>query len=221
MEIFELINGAVLNSKVFEDLGSEPTDLQNFIHYTLRMELNSIGIAQYSGGEDGLRKMFADGWTIAGGSDFDEILRSSRYHAIGDVMTLSNGKDYNPKFNIKVLSKDKTFERIYNTELGMFLDEIYLEFPEDFNNNGIGISSNIETYNYGYPNNHGPVDVRPYNAFGTKPGDDTELKDDELKKFTRDSETPYSDYINDINLYESMVDAAELVVVINKDIGGK
>lgn len=164
------INKLVRDSEIFKTIDKEPTPLQYFVHTTLRFMLNDKVIEKYSKrnyecGKDELVAMFNDGWKINGiRLGVDEVLRASRYHAIGNKVGLNDGKIYNPKYNVKLNSSNKIFERIYNVELQLFLDQIRVKYKKDFLK--IGNSTNIETYNYGGLSGHGKLDVMTYNAWG-------------------------------------------------------
>lgn len=222
---YKSVNDAVIASKVFKEIGPAPTEFQYFISTTLNQLLNnSIISAESYKGKEGLSAMFNEGWQISGydkkDEDFGETLRTSRYHAIGNPITLPNGAIYDPRYNIKILSPDKKFERIYNTELGLFLDEIYTTYPDV--KNQAGGSTNIATYNYGYKNKtgadyeHVDVDVNTYNAWGndyTNKG--IELSGDDVASYG--SKKDYIDYLNEPN--EPSANHTDIKNSMNKDGG--
>lgn len=222
-QYYDLINGIVQTSSVFGNIEDTPSDMQYFVHTTLRKSLNDNVIGGYPTGQDGLETMFLDGWIIPGAPDPAQILHYSRYHQLGDEFTLSDGRVYNPKYNIKVVSENKKFERIYNTELGMFLDEIVTDrnYKKDLTKAGVGVVTNAETYNYGYPDEHTKYDVNPYNEWGTDYRDDYEKDDDDLKKSNLEENynNGYKDYIeenSDTSYVNMQKEANDVVDIYNK-----
>ncbi len=168
---YGLVNKAVANSTIFDKkkvkVNIEPTSLQYFTHTILRRELNNNIISGYHGGKRGLKEMFVDGWSLCA-TNIKDIIRKSRYHQIGDIIEFEDGKLYNPKYNLKLLSNNSNFERIYNAGLELFLDEIVLEYAKELNAAGVGTITNLETYNYGKGKIfHRKYDVNTFDIWGS------------------------------------------------------
>ncbi len=209
-ELYDIINNIIINSNIFLNLGEVPTKLQYFVHRTLRKALNDNVISQYN---DGIEKMFADGWFIEK-SFVITILSFSRYHQIGHAITLNDCNIYDPKFNIKILSKDKKFERIYNMKLKMFLDEIVTKYDGDLTQAGVGVVTNAETYNYGYSVKlgHRLYDINPYNKWGTDyyQYEDDGTKENQLGRKIRLKDMKNCKYKTYLKKYFPDVDYTEL-----------
>ncbi|MFV0556689.1 MAG: hypothetical protein ACK5LM_06285 [Lactovum sp.] len=204
-KFFDLINSivvqAVEDGDLYQDLNSRPGVMDYFVLTTLNQLLNNLILDNYkvatSYEHSILDIMFENDWQLCNHSSQNGLLNSSRYHAIGEPIPINEKKFYDPAYNVKILSANRKFERIYNMDLGLFLDEIYRKYP--YVKAKAGYSTNLATYNYGFyldQNCHALVDVEPYNVWGN----DYECKKDELElyneKLAKHHESKYAKSAN-------------------------
>ncbi len=172
-DFYDIVNSMVLDSKILEE--NKPGDMMfNWIHFDLRTELNEAGAFDpYVGLSDDetLCRMIEGGWMFAGSSVKDTIM-ASRYHAM-----LPDGYDsynhfeevrgYDVRYNVKLLSVKRNFERIYNTKIKKFVDvDPYMYNRKSTNLDALYkiTAVNMPTYNFGYSRKRGHtrVDVNPF-----------------------------------------------------------
>lgn len=181
---FDMMNASINSSNLFAsspNQGSKEANIVEFYHYDMRHYLNEQGAfapyEDYPNDQKRLQAMRADGWRLVNeGTQPEIIIQNSRYHAMlpegyRDVNEFKLKHGYDPTKNVKLLSKDKKFERIYNVELGRFVDvEPYTVTPHNVSNYEQqdpfrNTANNMPTYNYGYPENHKKSDVEPFNKY--------------------------------------------------------
>lgn len=165
----EIVAQAVADGDLYSDLASPPSSTDYFVLTTMNQLFNNLITSKYqASGRGALEAMFENGWELCNANSQNALLNGSRYHAIGIPVQIDEDRLYDPAYNIKILSKNKKFEQIYNMDLEMFLNEIYENCPHVKAESGH--STNLATYNYGYrnigKNSHAKLDVAPFNVWG-------------------------------------------------------
>lgn len=172
---FEIVNMTVYDSKILEDY-DPGNPMFDWIHFDLRFELNRSGaFAPYHGMSDdnAFELMIKNNWSYAG-VDANDTVMASRYHSMLPSGYSSHEEfisemGYDLRYNVKILSSDRRFERIYNTKLRKFVDVdpyMYTSVSDKQNDKYKATAVNMPTYNYGYEEymekGHAKLDVSPF-----------------------------------------------------------
>lgn len=231
-EFFSLVNNNVINSKILE--GKSGGKLFDWLHFDLRYQLNQYGaFNRYEGmsDEETLNAMRENGWGVLSG-EFEEesTIIKSRYHAMlppgyNNFEQFIEINGYDPRFNIKIMSPDGKFERVYNVKEHLFVDKAPYMYDKSCVSNSqqfINTAVNMPTYNYGYPektgdkNYHNQVDVKPFSTT-QKSMQETEITNLEPYEKSK-TDAYYKNLDAKINLekFESEIESLNLPILEQK-----